>query len=270
MREPQSDVAFHFAHANGFPAQSYKTLFSYLPHSWTRLHVEMFGHSEHYPVNKNWKNQVAEMIDLIRREGPCDGVYGIGHSFGAIVTYMAACEAPELFKGVILIDPPLVTGPWRHMLKLVKKTPLIDKVTPAGLSKSRNTSWSLDTDLVGYFASRGLFKNMERRCVQDYVNAVIHHQKGKKVLGFERRVETEIFRNVPHHLSRFAGRLKCPGVLVTGQQTDVCVPLMRNRFIRDNNLAHVQLAGGHMLPFEHPKVVAEYLEKTIHRWESAE
>lgn len=268
MKQDTSSVTFHFAHANGFPAQSYRTLFELLPEDWARLHVEKFGHSTRFPVNKNWANQVSEMIELIKRESKDEPVYGIGHSFGGIVTFMAACEAPALFRGVILIDPPLVTGPWRHLLKVVKRTPVIDKITPAGLSKSRNTRWSQDTDLVDYFASRGLFKNMERRCVKDYVDAAIKRHGNQQVLDFERSIETDIFRNVPHHLSRFTGKLKCPGMLLTGQQTDVCVPVMRNRFIRDNHLEHAQLPGGHMLPFEHPRLVAEFISKTIQNWQT--
>ena len=37
-----SELSFHFAHANGFPAGSYSAMFSALPDHFHRLHVERF------------------------------------------------------------------------------------------------------------------------------------------------------------------------------------------------------------------------------------
>lgn len=261
------DICFHFAHANGFPAESYNTLFGYLPASWQRLSVDKFGHSPRWPVNTNWKNQVAELIEHVRTHRPQGGVYAVGHSFGAVISFMAVCEAPELFRGLIMFDPPLVTGPSRHVIRLAKKTPLIDRLTPAGLSKKRNTQWPADADLAAYFAGKGLFKNMDRRCIHDYVNAVGKQTEQGWKLGFDARVETAIFRHVPHNLTSYAGRLSRPAVLVTGKQTTVCTPVMRNRFIRQNQLAHTELPGGHMFPLEHPHRVAEFIEQQITSWE---
>ncbi|GGW76563.1 alpha/beta fold hydrolase [Alteromonas halophila] len=258
---------FHFAHANGFPASSYNTLFSYLPADWTRLNVEQFGHAPRWPVNKNWQNQVAELIEHVKRERPQGGVYAVGHSFGAVISYMAVCEAPELFNGLIMFDPPLVTGPLRHMIRLAKKTPLIDRLTPAGLSKNRCTQWPEETSLTDYFSKKGLFRHMDRRCVNDYVNAVAVKEKHGWTLGFDAKVETAIFRHVPHNLHRYAGRLTRPAVLVTGEQTTVCTPTMRNRFIRDNHLNHQTLPGGHMFPLEHPRKTASFIEEQLLHWQ---
>ena len=68
----QSSLTFHFAHANGFPAASYNTLFSYLPDHFQRLHVSMFGHDDALPVNGNWRNQVKELINHVERENRDD------------------------------------------------------------------------------------------------------------------------------------------------------------------------------------------------------
>ncbi|MEW9798644.1 alpha/beta fold hydrolase [Alteromonas sp. CYL-A6] len=269
MSSQPSPVTFHFAHANGFPAGSYRTLFGYLPSDWQCLSIERLGHSPRYPVNKNWQNLVQEVIDNVKRHNVGGGVYAVGHSFGAVVSYMAACQQPELFRGLIMLDPPLVTGPYRHAVRLAKMTPLIDKMTPAGLSKSRNARWPADTDLVAYFAKKGLFKHMDRRCIADYVNAVAERDGDDWVLGFRPEVETAIFRHVPHNLSSFSGKLRCPAVLVTGEHTNVCVPAMRNRFIKANKLEHTRLPGGHMFPLEHPKAVADFLVSQINQWEQA-
>ena len=63
-----SELSFHFAHANGFPAGSYSAMFSALHDHFHRLHVERFGHDPQLPVNGNWRNQVQELIKHIKRE----------------------------------------------------------------------------------------------------------------------------------------------------------------------------------------------------------
>lgn len=266
-----SPVTYHFGHANGFPAESYNTVFDALPNQWQRLSVSKFGHAPQYPVSANWRNQVDELIAHVRQHRPdSQGVYAIGHSFGAVISYMAACEAPSLFKGLIMFDPPLVTGVSSLFFRLAKRTPYIDKLTPAGLAASRRTSWPKSTDLVAYFKNKGLFKQMDSRCVKDYVHAVTRLRDDHWHLTFNADVEAELFRNVPHNLHKYYGKLKCPAVLVTAKDTTVCTEKRRNPFIKGNNLRHEVLPGGHMFVLERPEIVAEYITATISEWEAAQ
>ena len=262
-----SDLSFHFAHANGFPAGCYNAMFSALPSTFNRLHVERFGHDPQLPVNGNWRNQVNELIHHIEKENTDPrGVFGVGHSFGAVITYMAACEAPELFRGLILFDPPLVVGPLSHFFKFAKHTPLINKLTPAKLAQTRNTSWPLHTDMEAYFHGKALFRDMDKRCVRDYVKAVTA-QKGDAIsLTFRADVEAALFRNVPHNLGKYKGKLKCPAVLVTGDKSNVCKPQMYTRLMQHNSIEHKVMKGGHMFPLEHPEEVAAFVTATLTKW----
>ena len=261
------ELSFHFAHANGFPASSYNAMFSALPSHFNRLHVERFGHDPNLPVNKNWRNQVKELIRHVEQENKDErGVFGIGHSFGAVITYMAACEAPELFRGLILFDPPLVVGPMSQVFKLAKYTPLINKLTPAKLAQNRNTRWPAHTDMEAYFHGKALFRNMDKRCVRDYVKAVTATNGDAISLTFRADVEAELFRNVPHNLGKYKGKLRCPAVLVTGAKSNVCKPEMYQRLMQHNLIEHTEMDGGHMFPLEHPEAVARFITETLTRW----
>jgi len=171
-------INLHFAHANGFPAPSYQQLFNQLPDDFELHALTKFAHSARFPVSANLSNQVAELIDYLTHK-VANPVYVVGHSFGAVVSFMAACERPDLIKGVIMLDPPIASGLARLVFKLLKHTPLIDKFSPAGKAKVRCQSWPLGTDLVAYFKSRALFKNFQLECIQDYVTAAIDEQKDK-------------------------------------------------------------------------------------------
>lgn len=263
-------IKLHFAHANGFPAASYQKLFNGLPGNFEVLALDKFGHSPRFPISSNWSNQVAELIHYVEGSATAP-VYAVGHSFGAVISYMAVCSRPELFNGLIMLDPPIITGFSRLMFKVLKSTPLIDRLTPAGKTDRRCRSWAKNADIAAYFKVRGLFKNMDDDCVQDYVKAVTELNGGHYILSFDTDIEANIFRKVPHNINHYYGQLKTPALLITGEDTTVCVPRLIGPFVRANQLEHKIFAGGgHMFPLEQPTEVAKVIAGTIAQWESTQ
>lgn len=264
----QDQVQLHFAHANSFPAGSYRKLFTALPENFKVIALEKFGHTSRFPISGNWANQVAELIDYVERAATSP-VYAVGHSFGGVISFIAVCKRPDLFKGLIMLDPPLITGTTRLMFKLLKATPLIDKLTPAGKTVIRCKRWTQETDIAAYFKARALFKNMDDECIKDYVSAVTELDKGHYQLTFDTNIEANIFRNVPHNINRYDGQLKVPALLVTGQHTTVCMPRLINPFIKVNKIEHKQFAkGGHLFPLEAPVETAQLISETINHWQN--
>lgn len=266
IQTPSSDteVTLHFAHANGFPSASYNKLFGALPEAFNILALDKFGHSPRFPINNNWRNQAEEMIDYLdSKTSKNQKVYAVGHSFGAVVSYLAACLKPEKFNGLIMLDPPLASGFSRHLFALAKKSTMIDKITPARLVLLRRRSWHYETDLVEYFSQRGLFKSMDPDCIADYIAAVMRKNGNERVLNFDPAIEAEVFRTIPDNLHRYAGKLKCHGTIITGTQTKVCIPILRYNFIRKNRLTHLTMPGGHMFPMEKPIDVANKITEVI-------
>ncbi|WP_340679631.1 alpha/beta hydrolase [Paraglaciecola sp.] len=263
-------IALHFAHANGFPAASYQQLFDTLPNAFEVFALNQFGHDARFPVNKNLGNLVDELIDYLHQTVD-QPVYAVGHSMGALVSYMAACEAPQLFKGVIMLDPPIVSGWASWMFKLAKFTPLVDKVSPAGKAAVRCQSWPLDTDLVQYFSAKGLFRDFNPVCIEDYVKAAIVIKDNHQVLAFDATVEAQIFRNVPDNIQQYYGRMTVPSCLITAENSQVCIPANLNHFVKNTQIEHLTVPMvGHMFPLEQPVKVAHLIQQKIHQWESIE
>lgn len=262
-------IKLHFAHANGFPAGSYQQIFDQLPDDFEVHAITKFAHSERFPVNTNWGNQILELTEYLTEEVKAPA-YLVGHSMGSVVSFMAACDRPDLIKGVILLDPPIASGLARLAFRLVKYSPLIDKLSPAGKAKVRCQSWPLGTDVVAYFQSKALFKNFQLECIQDYVAAAIDEREGELRLNFDAQIEANIYRNVPHNLNKYYKRLTVPGLLVTGSQSDVCTPSFLGTFIKKSKIEHqIFEGGGHMFPLEYPQQVANLISDKIRLWESA-
>jgi len=263
------ELILHFAHANGFPANSYTKLFANLSDSIELIALDKFAHNPEFPLNNNWENQVNELIQYVQIKQAAIGsnlpVVLVGHSFGAVISYLACCKKPAMFCGLIMLDPPLITGLAGWVFKLAKKSKLIDKITPAGKTKMRNTRWHHKTDLVQYFKHRTLFKNIDVDCIADYVNAVTREHQGERLLHFNVQTEADIFRTIPDNLHKQYGKLQTPSYLLTGKYTDVCIPKLRNHFIKGNAMiTHEALDfGGHMFPLERPFHVASRINTLI-------
>ena len=133
-----------FSHANSFPAGTYRLLFKLLKARGFQISaVERYGHDPQYPVTNNWPHLVQQLVDFtqaqVQRIG--DPVYLVGHSLGGFLSVMAAARHPELARGVVLIDSPLVGG-WRsRMVGLAKTTQLVGSISPGAVSRKRRHSW---------------------------------------------------------------------------------------------------------------------------------
>ncbi len=231
------------------------------------LALEKFAHNPNFPVTQEWEHLVEEMIEHLNKTTKTP-VYAVGHSFGAVISYMAVCKYPDKFKGLIMLDPPLLTGMTAFFIRRIRHTKMFDKLTPAGKSQSRCIKWPLETDLVSYFSSRALFKNMHPQCIQDYVNAAVRTKQDSYHLDFNREIETEIFRTIPLYISRFIGMLNRPSLLVSGGASDVSIPRMIKPFIKKNNMQHkIVDEGGHMFPLEQPTLVGQMIARQVSKWE---
>src|SRR5665647_3817883 len=104
-----------FSHANSFPASTYGVLFKSLrARGFTVKAIEKFGHDSQYPVTNNWPHLVQQLVDFTQTEVETAGksAFLVGHSLGGLLSLMAAARAPQLVRGVLLVDSPILGG-WR-------------------------------------------------------------------------------------------------------------------------------------------------------------
>lgn len=251
-----------FVHANGMPAPTYNVLFEQLSHSVVAK--RQYAHDPQYPLVNGWLNQVDELLAFLSQQSVGEPVVSVGHSFGAVISYMAAAKAPEKFAGLVMLDPPIIPGWYGRMFELCKSTPLINKITPAHVTMLRKREWQLSDDMVAYFAKKTFFKNFEQQAIRDYVDSVTSKQEDVYRLSYAPEIEAQIFRTIPTHLHTLYGKVTVPSLLLTGTHTDVTMPFLRRGFLRkQTNFCHEEVTGGHMFPLEHPKETAQRINKFI-------
>lgn len=258
-----SQPILHFAHANGFPGQSYRVLLEPMQDRWQIKVLDRLGHQPNFPVNHNWQALVDELLHHLEETCGNQQVVGVGHSLGGAITYMAALKAPERFSQIILLDPALLTGIDSLGLKLGKRFGFIDKITPAGITKGRRSRFPDKISAVNYFSGKNLFKDFHPQALQDYVEfGTEQHSADSIQLRFSPAVEVAVFRNMADNLTGSHRKLKVPASIISGESSDLITD-PREKRLRKMGFKMYQVPGGHMFPFEHPDKTRQCLEEIL-------
>lgn len=257
-----SKEIIHFAHANSFPARSYTKLFSYLSDDFEIGYLERHGHNPHFPVTDGWKYLAFELKEEIESRYT-QPVIGIGHSLGGILHFLVACENPELYQAIILLDAPLVSRLSGAGLKLLKRTRLLDKYSPSRTARFRRNLWQTKDEVFEHFKQKELFKNFDREVLRDYsYHGTIKHESGFKLI-FEPKIEAKIYRTIPDSFTKFRGKLKVPAYYLGGTRSREA-RLARLSFMKKNFPFEFHfIEGSHLFPFEKPLETAKLLKKVI-------
>ena len=178
---------------------------------------------------------MEQLIDTLEREYGGRPVLGVGHSLGGYLNFLAAVRRPELFRAIILLDAPIIGALRGRMLGATKRLGIVDRVTPAGASRDRRSHWNTREEAKHHFRGRRLFRHFTDASLDDYVRHGLVRSGGALRLRIDPQVEYQIYRTIPHGMSRHLRALRVPA---------------RRRF------ALRKVPGGHLFPFEEPAAAA--------------
>jgi pimeloyl-ACP methyl ester carboxylesterase len=223
--------------------------------------IDTIGTDPRYPVTDGWPHLVEQLLDVLEREHRGAPVFGVGHSLGGYLTLMAAAARPELFRAIVLLDAPVIGAVRGRLLAATKKLGVVDRVTPAGATRERRSTWAGADEAKAHFRSRRLFRNFRDDCLDDYVRYGLVAGRDGLRLAIEPAIETAIYRTIPHDMGRALRSLRVPAGFVGGARSDVVKRIglapMRGKFVLR------RVPGGHLFPFEHPREAAEAIAELL-------
>ncbi|MBC7857322.1 MAG: alpha/beta hydrolase [Burkholderiaceae bacterium] len=259
MPKPQ----LHFAHANSYPAGTYRQFFDLLGTDFAVQALDMHAHDPRYPVEEGWGQLVNELIDqLVARY--TEPVILVGHSLGGMLCLMAAKARPDLVCCVVLLDSPVVAG-WRALfLRLLRNTAIGERYSPARFSARRRVLWPSAEAAYNHFAGKDVFASWAPDVLRDYIDSGLAPHADGMQLRFTREVETAVYRSLPHHVGTLVrGRFPVPVGFIGGVDSVECrqaglgpTRKLVGRFFR-------QLPGGHLFPMQSPAKAAEATREMI-------
>lgn len=237
--------------------------------------IEAIGTHPRYPVTEGWPLLVRQLIDTLERERGGEPVFGVGHSLGAYLTFLAAAERPELFRAIVMIDAPVIGALKGRLLGATKRIGIVDRVTQAGVTRDRRAEWASRDEAKAHFRGRKVFRGFAAECLDDYVrHALVREDHARREnhakredryrLKIDPAIEYQIYRTIPHDMHRQLRRLRVPAGFIGGTQSEV-VRRVGMGPMRGHGFVKRRVPGGHLFPFEHPAeaaaAVADLLEE---------
>jgi pimeloyl-ACP methyl ester carboxylesterase len=261
-----------FSHANGYVAPVYGVLFAHLRARGLQVAaIEKYGHDPLYPVSDNWPHLVQQLVDFAAQEKTRRGeaAWLVGHSLGGYLSLMAACVAPQLVKGVVLLDSPVLGG-WRAgMVRVSKRTGIVESFSPGKLSRKRRQHWPSVEAALAHFKSKKVFAQWHPQVLEDYANygtqEALVNGRTERVLSFDRSVETAIYNTLPDQLAPAIkkAQIPCPVAFIGGTGSGEIRQVGMALTERVTQGRIMMLDGGHLFPMEKPLVTAAAIEAAL-------
>ena len=94
----------YFGHANAYPPEAYQSLIDPLlvDHQvFSYLQRGLWQPSPHINTIKSWHDLADDVIRFFDQQG-LRNVIGVGHSLGAVTSFLAAQKRPDLFKALVM------------------------------------------------------------------------------------------------------------------------------------------------------------------------
>ena len=248
----------HLAHANGFPAGTYQQLVNKFPdHHFIAMNAQPLWPNSDHSTFHTWQQGADDLIDFLDQR-KLSGIVGMGHSFGAICTIMAANKRPDLFTRLVLIEP-VVLPKWFYLMNSSLPRYLIKQINPV-IKKTlvRREHWPARESAFHQLRRSKLFAGTSDRSLWDYVNSVTsNHASGGVFLTYSKEWEAQIFFTVTDPWKEIA-RLQIPFLVLRGESSDTIFPEVWKKLKSTNpNGLYCEFENaGHLLPIERPDDVA--------------
>lgn len=256
----------HFLHGNGFCAGTYTPFIRYLVDDLHILASDVRGHggSDQPRVARvrHW-DIFAEDLKILIEQKMSAPVVGIGHSLGAVTTYIAAAQYPHLFSGIVLIDPVILPRRLLWLIAAMKLTGLRGNLPLAKMARRRRRIFSGKQEALRLFAAgRGIFKNWSKEFVQAYLECgLLEKDEETAVLKCDPELEAQIFESIPLNVWRYGEKIRCPVLAIRGELSDTFLADAAERLkksIADYELQTIPRSG-HFPPMEKPQESANLI-----------
>lgn len=260
----------HFLHANGYPPDCYRPLFSLI-----KSQYHLFGMTLRplWPESKmsdiqDWHPFSDDMLRFLsdRQTGP---VIGVGHSIGGTVTLRAALRDPSKFRALVLLDPVLFVPSFLVMWNLIRASGLGRRLHPriAGALKRRRTFDNLDLVFRGY-RSRDVFKYMSDEDLRAYIAGItVQKSDGSFELAQSPEWEAHIYLTGlrDFDLWRELPALEIPTLIIRGAETDTFMKNAATLVKRKQPNIKIETLekSTHILPLEKPREIFNIMQSFL-------
>lgn len=255
-----------FAHANGYPPQTYRQFLQPFQDAFRvkAIYLRPFWPGSDPEALHNWKtfrdDYLGQLPSLVGGEGR---VIGMGHSLGAMTTLMAAIEAPEKFRALVLIEPTMFPSWKGALMRLLAPFRLFRYLHPLiRRTLRRKTSFPDRESMFQNYRAKSIFSRIPDGVLWDYVGGLGEAEAdGSLSLRYRPLWEVRIYEtagSADRYVLANLGQVPCPVLILRGELSDTIGPLVVERLAAGlPRGAAMNIPDlGHLLPLEAPGRIA--------------
>lgn len=263
--EARGKPVLHMLHGNGFCSRMYQPMLQLLTANFDLFLSDAQGHgdSDHGGPFVGW-NKSAELAAAAWRAHqalyPDVPVYGVGHSFGGVLTALIHTTAPSPFNAAILLDPVLFTPTMLTLMSTLNGVRLYSKNPLARAALRRRQHWPDFDSAKAYLSNRGMFANWHPDALAAYIEHALKPSEQGLSLKCQPEREADIFSSYPDKLWQQLAQ-PCPPVhVIYGEKSyDFIAKALHKWQLRNPAIVTESVSGGHCFMQEHPQLAAQRL-----------
>jgi len=257
-------------HANGFCGGTWKLVAEQLTGRFHVFAIDARGHGNSDQGNiledLNWDGFVDDFVfvatTLCEKFGQEQIAYGVGSSFGGIVTAAAEARRPGTFARIAMLDPPIhptVELVARFGLDIPAFNPVKDTLVAQTLR--RRTEWPSTSGPRDSWRRKGMFATWPDAAFELYLTTCLaHHDDGSVSLKCDPKIEAHVFETTGNlNVADYAPKVLSPVLYVRAKTGHVPAAFCEGVAGLFPHSRYEEIAGGHLLPLEVPGLVVERL-----------
>ena len=255
----------HFIHANGFPSDSYKPLFS---------NIEQFN-VNHFFINKNinndnnLKNWIPIHDYFIKSIKNDNNIIGIGHSIGGNIMLRAALSHPDKFSKIILLDPTLFIPRIIYGWIFISKLGLAEKIHPwLNTTLNKKMIYDNDNDIFKSYRKKKVFSKINDKNLKIYIKSITKKINDKIHITYSKDWEYQIYKtglNADMYIWKNIKNLKIPCLIIKAAESNAFLNSSKKKICKINPEIKFETINNstHLFPLEFPQETAEIINNFI-------
>ncbi len=264
-------------HANGFCGATWGLLAGPLTKHFQVIAIDARGHGDSdappVPNGYEWSYFVSDLVAIAKRlldsHGQAKIGYGIGSSFGGIITAAAEAACPGLFARIAMLDPPIHPTPelLKHFRLPMPTAPSSDALADdrrsqlVAMTRRRKRIWPSRDAARQAWRSKAMFASWRAEALELYLAYGMRDlPDGSVALKCHPDVEAHIFATTGSlDPLTFAPKVRAPLLLVRAAGGHVPKGFFESLVTLFPSGTLQELDAGHLLPMEAPELTMQAL-----------
>jgi len=258
-----------FIHANGFPPNSYKSLFQKFKENY---------HIENYLLRPLWEEKTDHLLlkdwnlfydDFKNSINSQKKYIGIGHSIGGNIILKTAISNPEYFSKIILLDPTLFIPKIIYMWKFALLLGLQKKVHPwINSTLKRKMSYDNYEKIFYSYRAKKVFSKINDYNLKIYIDSITEKVENKVHITYPKNWEYQIYKTgliADMYIWKNIKKIDFPCLIIRAEDSNAFLDSSQSKMQRLNsNIKFITVKDStHLFPLEYPKETQNLIKSFI-------